>query len=299
MSKYFRIEKEEEIKISEVVERESKEVESLGKRIEELEKSSKLSSEIYSLQRKVKDLKYRSLCLEHITKILGDISIEPSRLEALITCLDVSLCRYKRVCLKEETLKGIYEISTLFPELSSEAIKEIGKEYISDLFKDYDLTTELALMIRKEGSSDETFDKFMDLTKSYAEVLEKKYKDEAWKLEIYYGYYSHSFITHFKKFMVDHHISLEQMTSSLVSPMLILEDELKLKEISSKARECFMVCQPISFQMTEDYLMGDYDLERFSEQPFYYISIYGKEIPTTFTKTEFLESLTKKSVLKK
>ena len=97
----------------------------------------------------------------------------------------------------------------------------------------------------------------------------------------------------FEKFIKEHHISWERFCECLPSPEIILKDKMELKEVGKRAKDCWGVCTPITFQMLEDYLDGDEELAHYDEQPSYYISTYGGKTDTTFTKTDFLKSIRK------
>lgn len=282
--KYFKETNDEKtIKLSDYL----KEVE---KELEELKKIT--DSYLLISKRQETELKYRRI--KHILESIEDVEILPSTIDAICDTFDRSKCRYGSICEKKETVKAIYEISILFPELTKEALLEISREYIRDLFEEYSLIEILSMMLRKEGISDETFKKFMDLVKDYGDKEEKIYDDIAWHIRIGLGYYSYDFIKHFEKFIKQHHISLEHFYDSLPEVDFILRDQLELKEVSKKAKDCWGMCDPITFQMLEDYLDGDTKLTRFEEQPYYYISTTKTKIPTSYTKQDFITSIQSK-----
>ena len=148
-------------------------------------------------------------------------------------------------------------------------------------------------MLRKDGIEDSTFEKFMDTVLKLADKEEQKYNDVAWYIRIYCGEYTYDFVRHFEKFVKEHHISWDKFYKSLPRPELILKDQIELKTIASRTKDCFGMCDPITFQMLEDYLDGDETLSKYEEQPTYYISTSSGKIPTSFTKTDFLESIQK------
>ena len=77
-----------------------------------------------------------------------------------------------------------------------------------------------------------------------------------------------------------------------------MKDQLELKALASRAKDCWGMCDPISYQMLEDYLDGDTELSYFDEQPYYYISTHSGKVLTPFTKQEFLDSIQKAKVKK-
>ena len=220
-------------------------------------------------------------------------------IETFFETFDSSKSRYKSVCIRKDTIEGLFEIYEMFPELTKEAILEISKEYIKDLYDEYSLIDVLSVMLRKEGIKDETFEKFMSLVKEYADKEERKYIEVASNIRMYLGYYPYDFIKHFETFVVEHHITYEKFTEALVEPELIIKDTLKLREVSRRAKDCWCIGHPASYEMTEAYLDGDTELSKFPEQPSYHISITGEKIPTVFTKEEFLRIIKEKQKSKK
>lgn len=253
----------------------------------EIEKIAKLKS-------KKRELSLQYAQIRQIYSSLGDIEIKEDMIDTLRETFDSSKCRYGTICLKKETIQSIYEISELFPELSKDALLSISSIYIKDLFDKYSLIETLAIMIRKEGMEDKTFEEFMDKTTKLADQEDKKYDEVAWYIRIHCGEYPYDFVRSFEKFVKEHHISWEKFYKSLPSPELILKDQMELKELSLRTKECWSICQPITFQMLEDYLDGDTLLSEFEEQPAYYVSPYIGKQPTSFTKTDFLESIKEK-----
>jgi len=297
MSKYFKEKAEEKRCLSEFVikiETEYQEVE------EELKKhqtggyvEQDVMSEIYRLETRKRELSLPYARIKHIYSSLGDVQISEEMVETLFETFDSSKCRYGTICLKKETIQDIYEISELFPELSKEALVEISRQYIKDIFTDHSLIETLAIMLRKDGKEDSTFEKFISSVKELGDKADKKYSDVAWYIRIHCGEYPYDFVRHFEKFVQEHHISWERFCECLPSPEIILRDKLDLKEVGKRAKDCWGVCTPITFQMLEDYLDGDEELTQYEEQPSYYISTYGGKTDTSFTKTDFLKSIRK------
>ena len=258
---------------------------------------NKVDAEYENIEQKKKSLRY--VRIRHIYRALGDVLIEEEVIDALCQTFDSYKCRYGTTCLSKETINGLYEISLIFPELTKEALISISREYIKDLFDEYSFINTLCLMIRKDGAVDSTFEKFMDIVKIAADEKEKIYEKEALDIQFYYGQYSYIFIEHFQKFLKQHYITCQEFGEALPDAELILRDILYLKDIARRSRECWSYCQPISFQMLEHYLDGDTELSEFDEIPSYYVSTVDKYFPTSFTKTEFLNSIAKQKKLKK
>ena len=297
MKKYFKEGQPKKLILSDYLSQVEREYKEIDEKLQKHRTGGFVPGDIYSLIYKLETaeremgLKYARI--KYIYKSLGEVQISEEMLETICKTFDVSKCRYGTICLHSETIKSLYNISEMFPELSQEALITISREYIKDLFEKHRLIETLSMMLRKDGLEDTTFEKFMETVKKLADQEDKKYEAEAWHLRTYYGHYSYDFIDHFQKFMKQHHITCQQLCESLPDPGLFLEDLLQLKDISSQARDCWGCCDPISFQLLEAYLDGDTELSEFDEQPTYCISIMRKSFPTTFTKTEFLERIKK------
>lgn len=300
MKKYFKEKQSKKISLKDYwiqVEKEYKEFEEMLKKYHT---TGYITLDGLELESKQKALSLRYARIKHIYSSLGDVLISEEMIDTLCETFDSSKCRYGTICLKSETIKTMYEISEMFPELSKEALLLISREYIKDLFDEHSLIEILAIMLRKDGSEDSTFEKFMDKVLKLADSKDKKYSDVAWYIRIHCGEYTYDFVRHFEKFVKEHHISWERFYECLPSPELILKDQLELKKVAKRAKDCWGICDPITFQMLEDYLDGDIELSKYEEQPSYYISTSVGRIKTTFTKTQFIESIEEKqNVLKR
>lgn len=258
------------------------------------EQSKKISLLEYLLKFEKQDelhIDYKKI--KHIYSSLGDVQIREDMIDTFLETFDSSKCRYGTICFKPETIQGMYQISEMFPELSKEALLAIKKEYIKDLFDKYSLVETLAIMLRKDGMEDSTFEKFMSKVLELADKEESKYRYDASWIRIFCGQYTYDFVTHFEKFIKQHHISWQRFCECMPSPEIIFKDQLELKILSSESKDCWGTCMPITFQMLEDYLDGDIELSSYEKQPSYYISTSGRKVPTSFTKQEFLESIKK------
>ena len=78
---------------------------------------------------------------------------------------------------------------------------------------------------------------------------------------------------------------------------LIKKDEEQIHEISARTRIYFGACYPVSYSMTTALIKGTID--KYPEQPSYYIDVLKQDIPATFTKQEFLKSIEKQKVKSK
>ena len=295
--KYFKEKEELESKIS------------LKKHFEEIDmKFNKISNELKKYQiggcveseilDLIQDLKSKEskISLEyrrvkHIYEALGDVYINISLLEVFYKLFDKDNYRYGSTRFKKGTVVDLHKISLLFQELSDEALFKISTEYIKDLFEEYNLLDILNKMIREYGAKDSTFEDFIDIVRKKADILEERFKTEAWHFRIFYGYYSYDFIRHFEKIIKENHITLSKLKEVLPDPKLILEDELILKKVNSMAKECWISTIPISYQYIESILDGDENLEEYPFEPCYYISYVNEKFPTAFTKQDFLDSI--------
>ena len=246
---------------------------------------------IDDLQTQKRELSLSYARVKHIYKALGDVLIREDLIDILSETFDYEKCRYGTICLKLETVKTMYEISEMFPELSKEAIVSISRIYIKDLFEKYSLIDTLAVMLRKDKAIDSTFESYMDKVTKLADQEDRQYKDVAWYIRIHCGEYTYDFVRHYEQFVQEHHISWERFCECLPSAEIILKDQLELKSISERSKDCWSACRPITFQMLDDYLDGDIELSQYDEQPMYLTSPQGEKILTTFTKTDFLESI--------
>jgi len=300
MKKYFKEEQSKKISLQEYWFKTEKEYKEIEEKLKKYQASTYLPTEVYQLITELKSkksaLSLKHARIKHIYSSLGDVQISEDMIDTICETFNISKCRYGTICLKPDSIKAIYEISEMFPELSKESILSISKQYIKDLFDKYSLIETLAVMIRKEGTEDSTFEKFMDTILKLADKEDKKYDDVAWYIRIYCGEYTYDFVKHFEKFVKEHHISWEHFSECLPSPELMLKDQLQLKEMAIKSKDCWDTCDPITFQMLEDYLDGDKELSQYKEQPLYYISTSDKKTPTTFTKTQFIESIQEKQI---
>lgn len=274
MSEYFKEREEEKILLS--------------KHKEEIEKDHSKFCYVYS-ESTIPEIEY-------LIKQLGDV--EMTRENIAIFCNQFhSLGGRYDVRTDLDTFKGVYEITKRYPNLSKKAIEKIIFIYIKDLFEKYQLVEKLEKFIKMFGETDECFQVFYTYAEKKAEELQKEYDKEALLLNKYKEEYSEQYIEYLKNLIKRKHISKDLIIECLPSADLIKEDEQHKHEISSKTRIYFGSFYPVSYFMTTDLIKGN--INKYPEQPCYYINVLQKEIPTTFTKQEFLESINKqKSKLK-
>lgn len=267
MSKYF-IEKEKIL---------------LSKYIEEIVKEDSKYYSAIQKEKTVAEVKYLIQCF-------GDIEMSRDIISKFCDQFHCFGGRYD-VRTDLETLKGVYEITKIYPQLSLEALDEIFFVYIKDLFDKYELVDKLGKLIKLFGETDECFEIYKIYIGKKADELQKKYEQKALILDDYKEEYGEMFIDYLKGLIKRKHFSIDEIISSMPSSELIKKDEEQLSDISKKTRIYFGACYPVSYSMMLAFIKGN--IEKYPDQPSYYIDVCKQDIPTTFTKTEFLESIEK------
>ena len=230
---------------------------------------------------------------------LGDVELSESVIKTLTSYINTYGGKYN-VRTKPKTLKGIYEVYSKIPRLTGEAIEEISRSYISDLYEEYSLVSIFEDLIKTNGENDETFIKYMDSVEKASEELQERYDKDASVLdkfkEEYFKYVGAkhyvNITSYLKEAVKREHISIDAILSSLPSPELVEKDAEQLAELAKENRIIFGIGIPVSYKMTKE-LAENGDLSSFEEQPYYYISTTDKCVDTTFTKQEFLDSVKK------
>lgn len=228
---------------------------------------------------------------KYIIEAIGDVELDIETYELFLTQFQCWGGRYD-VRTKKETLKGIYDISVKYPFLTKDALEEIWFVYIHDQFEEYHLADALEIFIRYYGMTDKALLTYIEYVDERAKEFDKKFEEEASRLDEYSGEYDEDLIKHLKYIIESQHISSEQIVSSLPSRELIEKDREQLIDISRQTRIFFGACQPISYQMIE-ILATSGSLDYYPEQPQYVICGTSK-VEATFTKQEFLDSAYKK-----
>lgn len=228
--------------------------------------------------------------IEYLIKQLGDVEMTREVIAIFCNQFNCFGGRYD-VRTDLDTFKGVYEITKRYPKLSSKAIDEIIFIYIKDLFEKYELVETLEKFIKTFGETDECFEIFYTYVEKKADELQKQYDKESLILDDYKEEYGESFIEYLKGLVKRKHFSIDSIIQSLPSADLIKKDEEQIQEISARTRIYFGACYPATYSMTTAFIKGDID--KYPDQPSYYIDVYKKDIPTTFTKQEFLESIQK------
>lgn len=260
----------------------------MSKYFKEIKKEEKLLS-TYMLGEAEKEKRET----KYLIDVLGDVSLDEDMMKLFHQQFHCFGGKYA-VRTKPDTLKGIYDFTRRFPDLSKTAIDEIWFCYIKDLFEEYDMPEILDKYFEVFGKEDETFELFIDYVDKKAKIHQQRYEEDALQLGELRAEYSESFISHLKSLILREHITYDEIKGCIPSAELIKKDEEHIQEISRQTRIFFGCCEPVSYTMT-DILIEEKSLDTYTETPTYYIST-GRKVPATFTKTEFLESIKKEKV---
>ena len=231
--------------------------------------------------------------INYLIKQLGDVKMTREVIAVFCNQFNCFGGRYD-VRTDLETFEGVYKITNRYPKLSKTAIDRIISIYIQDLFEKYQLVDKLDKFIKMFGETDECFELFYTYIEKKADQLQKGYNWQAGKLKKYKYIYGEEFITYLQGLIKRNHISKDAIIECLPSAALVKKDEEQLNEIVERTRIYFGACYPTSYSMTTSLIRGK--IEQWPEQPTYYIDVLQKEIPTTFTKQEFLDSVEKQKV---
>ena len=232
---------------------------------------------------------------KYIIETLGDVEMDMDTYKLFIGQFQSLGGRYD-VRTKPETIKGIYDISQKYQFLSADALEEIWFVYIHDQFEEYALDEVLGKYFQLYGKTEKALFEYIDYIDKTAKEFDKKFIEEASKLDVYYQEYDYDLIQHLQYIVKSQHISADKIISSLPSRELIDKDKKQLHGIIERTRIFFGACYPISYQMIES-LATDEGLDYYPEQPQYLICGTSK-IDATFTKQEFLDSIQKEKVKK-
>lgn len=266
MKKFFKEEQPEKLKLSEYL------------KLDKSEFKTYLCDEKYIGQR-----------TKYIMEIIGDVELDEETYRLFIKQFQCCGGRYD-VRTKRETIKGIYDISQKYPFLSVDALEEIWFRYIHDQFEEYALDEVLGKYIELYGMTDEALFEYIDYMDKTAKEFDKQFVEESLKLGMYCKDYDYDLIQHLQYIIKSQHITAEKLISCLPSEELIDKDKKMLIKLSEETRIYFGTCHPISYQMIESLVTGK-GLDCYPEQPQYVICGTSK-IDTTFTKQEFLDSIT-------
>lgn len=265
MKTYFKETSTEEILLSEYLEKDSTDFKCF----------------LYSEEDRIKRTKY-------LMSILGDVAFDKDTYKLFISEFQSHGGKYD-VRTKPDTIKGIYEITRMFPTLTARAVKKIWFRYIKDLFEEHALTSIFEKYIEMFGEEDESFELFVDYVNKKAEQHQQRYIEDALQADELVEEYGESFTKHVKGLITREHYTYDEIKKYLPSAELIEKDEQHIDDISIRTRIFFGCCRPVSYKML-DILLEDKTLDTYPETPTYYISTGGEE-QATFTKQEFLDSI--------
>lgn len=252
---------------------------------------------------KAKDYFKEMICREedrvrrtsYLIEVLGDVPMDEELYKMYIGQFQCFGGKYD-VRVRQDTLKGIYDITRRYSYLTDKAIEEIWFRYIKDLFDEFQLISVFDKYITMFGQTDEAFELFIDYVDKKAAVQQQKYIDETLQVEELSTEYSKNFIEHIKRLITSQHYTYDEIKKYLPSSELITMDEQQIRDISAQTRIFFGCCLPVSYTMF-DILIEDKTLDTYTETPTYYIST-GKSVQATFTKQEFLDSIIRKQKIK-
>lgn len=225
---------------------------------------------------------------KYIMETLGDVEMDIETYKLFIGQFQSFGGRY-RVRTKSETIKGIYDISVKYPFLAKDALDEIWRVYIKDLFEEYALDEMLGKYIELHGKTDDAIAAYLDFIDRKAKEYEPRFERDAKSLDAYIDEYGEDFIKHLKYIVKSQHIPASDIEKALPEKELVEKDRQQLIDISTQTRIFMGCCHPISYQMIESLATGE-GLDYYPEQPAYLIN-GTRKIETTFTKQQFLDSI--------
>ncbi len=237
----------------------------------------------------------QQLRTDYLIGILGDVEVDEETYKMFIKSFQTYGGMYD-VRTKKETFKGIYDIISQYRELTPSAIEEIWHFYISDLFEEYQLPSLLEKYIEMFGQTDDAFTSYIDFVKRKAKLHQEKFDEDAKKVDDLPGY-SKRFKDHLKGLIRRQHYTYDTVSKFLPSPELVTADEEQLLDIETKTRIYFGSCEPISYSFIET-LLEEGTLDSYYDELYYHIN-YATKVPATFTKQDYLASITKQKTYKK
>ena len=232
---------------------------------------------------------------KHILELFGDVELERSLIKEFISTYSKFGGRYS-VRSEDETLTSLLEMSITY-DLSSSAIEELQRYYIKDLFDEYSLKKVLQDFIDTYGMTDKAFTEYLELVDKLGELYQEQFIKEAEEVESLKEEYGQGLVDYLKHLILRKHIHKDELLKYLPESELIKKDHEQLLDIATKSRIYFGMCYPKSYTLIED-MTKDETLSDTEEEFYYYVSTSKKQIPLTFTKTEFLESIKKKQKIK-
>jgi hypothetical protein len=270
---YFKEKEEEKVLISEYV--------------KELEKVAEDDKHILQDEKDLRIGKY-------LVGLFEDQKLDKSLIKEFIKCYSRFGGRYL-VLSDDETLIGLKKLHDKY-DLTTKAIEDIGLYYIKDLFDTYSLDKVLQDFIDTYGRCDEAYEKYIEFVDKIGGIYQKEFDSDAKEVEYLEDEYGKGLVEYLQSQIKFHHYHKDDLLKYLPEVELIQKDEDQLLEFATRSRIHFGVCYPKSYTLITKMLKD----ETLSEEPeeFKYYSSFGREIPLTFTKKEFIESTKKKQKIK-
>lgn len=216
--------------------------------------------------------------------ILGNVEISTEYLKAYISSFNYASKR-SDIRYKEDTLLGTYLISKSFPMFSSQALLELLKVYLKDIFEEYK-PMEYFKNVYSDSYKDETFKQLLEYIEKIGKISDELFKEEAVKVDDELPAYSKKFKTYLKDIIINDHISFESIKKFIPQSELISIDEEHLENISKKALFGYST-YPLSYMMTKSMIIWG-DLSDYEAATYDYC---GHKIEATFTIQDFIKSV--------
>lgn len=276
--KYIREEKEEKILLSTYL-----------KELESFIKGKHILQDEY-------DVEY----LKYLITLFGNIELEGSLVREFIRSFGRCGGRYS-VMSDDDTFKGLLALKKRYPYLSTEAIKDISYLYIKDLYDLYALDEVIDEYVSVYGKTDEAIEKYISYVDEFEEKVQEKYIEDSklLKEEVLSLGYTESFSKFLATLVSRKHYDYQDILKCLPDSELVKKDEEHLLEIATRYRITYGAGYPMSYVLTKK-MVKDSELKDYSEELSYSVRVgdLREKIPTTFTKSEFIESTKKKEIVK-
>lgn len=231
---------------------------------------------------------------KYLKLLLGDQEIDKSLFKEFIKFYSRFGGKYS-VISDDETIIGLKELKDEYG-LTTEAISDLGLYYIKDLFDTYSLDKLLKDFIDEYGREDETFEKYIEFVDKIGDIYQEQFEQEAESLEYLEEEYGKKLKEYLQTQIIRHHYHKEDLLKYLPESSLIKKDEEQLLDFATKSRIHFGLCYPMSYQLIVE-MMKDDELSTYPEE-LHYSSSFGKTIPLTFTKSDFIDSTMKKQKIR-
>lgn len=238
--------------------------------------------------------------VEYLITILGDVEFTRDDFNMFISQFRRLAGPYD-VLTEPPTIRAMFNIRTIYPYLSSEAINCLFPKYIEDLFEKEDLINEMEKFVSMFGYTDEMFEIYLNYIDIKGSKLQEKYIEETKMYDKFKGIYSDKLINHLKNLTLRKHYDAKKIIENIPTDDFIKKDEKLLEDLSIKYRINFGIGLPISYNLIESSVNGnqqDYNTDEFE----YIVNIGNKTIKQKagFNINDFNESkkLMKSKIMK-